>query len=397
MAEMAKPRKSPAQAGELIQIAGCDITVPISIVACTIETLPIDIVAQTIGNITIDIAAQSLGNIAVNIAASAVTLNVDIVAQTVQLNIKTFVGTNIIIDKLVQEAFTERRSTISNNGETANWTDATGTNRKGKFFPRGMRGFINTIDVYCKDAGATGGTISVYISPQPSMGYLYTADITVPAGGGADWRSATFNKMWNYDSMFIWILSSTSDMDFGYDSVEKPDGFISTDSAVIWTIDDNRYWLRVIMKGQTVGDVPISGTVNTIPIPSISDEHLYEAFDEIRYVETVMKTVHGAGKTEYLRFYTDAAVDSHQTWWRVYCDGKCVFSENYKNFHDWYGYAADTPKLSLLKYAVDDECVLHLTLKFSFKRELKITVTAKGTLPEWGQWAELEGIVNLQR
>lgn len=66
----------------LTQILGTEITIPITISGATV-TLDVDIVAQSVGNIDIDIAAQSVGNLAVNIAAAAVTLDVDVVAQTV--------------------------------------------------------------------------------------------------------------------------------------------------------------------------------------------------------------------------------------------------------------------------------------------------------------------------
>lgn len=76
----------------LTQILGTEVTIPISIVAFTV-TLDVDIVAQTVGDLNIniaasditlnvDITAQTVGNLAVNIAA-AVTLDIDIVAQTV--------------------------------------------------------------------------------------------------------------------------------------------------------------------------------------------------------------------------------------------------------------------------------------------------------------------------
>jgi len=269
-----------------------DFTLPVSIIAQIIEKLKVDIVAQTIDHIDVDIAAQTLNrvnvniaasavtldiNIAasavtldVNIAASAVTLDVDIVAQTVDLNIKTSGGANIIIDKLTQTAYTERRVTLSNNGATPIWTYQTGAKRIGKFFPRGCRGFISTIDVYCKDAGTAGGTITVYISPHPTMGYIASATVTVPAGGAASWRSATFNRMWNYDSLFIFVVSSSTDIQWGVDSGTPQDGWYSTDGGATWTLDPWRHWFRAAIQGMTVGDVPVSGTLNAIEIPSVA-------------------------------------------------------------------------------------------------------------------------------
>ena len=162
----------------------------------------------------------------------------------------------------------ERRSILSNNGKTPAWTNRTGKNRFSKFFPRGCRGFIDTIDVYCYDAGVAGGTITVYISVQPSMGYTATANVVVPPGGAAAWRSANFDRMWNYDSLFIFVVGSTADMKWAYDVAIPYDGYSSADDGATWIHENHRMWFRVVMKGETAGDVPVSGTINNIEIPN---------------------------------------------------------------------------------------------------------------------------------
>ena len=221
-------------------------------------TVNVDITAQTVGNLAIDIAAQTVGN-----------LNVDIKAQTVDLNIKTSGGVNLVIDKLTQTAYVSRRSTLSNNGETALWRSVTGDNRDGKFFPRGCRGFLGIIEVYCRQTVTGDETITVYLSPHPSMGPVASATIDVPAFSDPAWRGATFNRMWNYDSMFIFIVTSSANVGIAYDEA-SPDRFSSTDAGATWTADPhNRNWFRAVMEGETVGDLPVSGTLNTIEIPSL--------------------------------------------------------------------------------------------------------------------------------
>lgn len=263
-----------------MSITGSTINVPVT----TAEGQNVDV--DIVSSITLNIAIQS----------SAVTLNVNIESQAVDINIKTSGGANIIIDKLTQTAYLERRSTLSNNGETASWSVETGVNRGGKFFPRGCRGFINTIDVYCKDAGAAGGTITVYISPHPNMGYVASANVTVGAGASADWRSATFNRMWNYDSLFIFILCSTADMHYGYDTGTPYDNFSSSDSGATWTTADNRRWFRVVMKGETVGDIPVSGTINTVQIPAATTKNSAADVAVPDGTTTSIVTINGAGE-----------------------------------------------------------------------------------------------------
>ena len=94
----------------LTQIVGTEVTIPISIESVAV-TLDVDIVAQTVGDLDInlaasditlnvDIAAQSIGNIAVNIAASDITLDINIESSAVTLNVDITAQTigNITID-----------------------------------------------------------------------------------------------------------------------------------------------------------------------------------------------------------------------------------------------------------------------------------------------------------
>ena len=94
----------------LTQIIGVDVVIPISIDAATVS-LDVDIVAQTVGNlavnlaasaitVNVDVVAQTVGNIAVNLAASAITLDINIKTSAITLNVDitaTTIG-NLTID-----------------------------------------------------------------------------------------------------------------------------------------------------------------------------------------------------------------------------------------------------------------------------------------------------------
>lgn len=328
----------------------------------------------------IDIMAQSVGN-----------LLVDLKAQSVDLDIKTSGGANIVIDKLTQTAYLEDRRTLSNNGESASWHYWTGNNRASKFFPRGARGFIEVIRVYCKDDGVAGGTITVYLSPQIGMGYVASATITVGAGVGADWRFASFNRMWNYDSMFIFIVCSSSDIKVAYDTVEYYDFFDSDDVGATWTHGNSRLWISAVMKAMTVGDLPVSGTINTIEIPNESDERLYTVDTLGDLTEKTIKEIDGAGHVEYLDFLVEAETNSHHTVCKVYCDGKPAYAWAFSGLNG-RGFVATTDKIAVLLYAVDGFCYVHTALDFSFKRKLKITMQNALTA---NQTVQVEGLVNL--
>jgi hypothetical protein len=330
-------------------------------------TLNVDVTAQSVGNIGIDIAAQSVGNI-----------NVDIAAQSVDINIKTSGGANIVIDKLTQSAYTERRSTISNNGTASGWTHPTGDVRRGKFFPRGCRGFITTIDLYCRDAGAAGGTITVYLSPHPSMGYLYSADVTVPAGAGSDWRSATFNVMWNYDSFFVFILASSAQMETAFDADTPYDYYLSDDAGATWTTDDYRLHARVVMKGESIGDLPVSGTLNTIEIPNeaVGSSSGTTAVDAAG-TETLL-TINGAGKVLRLALYSATDVMEFE----FYVDGTQIDTEALTGVDTFqgdilsaHGYTASTPAVQLLSHAAGSTTRIAVTIQFQFARKFEVKAT----------------------
>ena len=343
------------------------------------QNLNVDIKAQTIGNISIDIAAQTMGNVSVNLAASAITLDinikaqtanveVDIKAQTVDLNIKTSGGANIVIDKLTQAAYLERRSTLSNNGAQFAETSPTGNTRNGKLFPRGCRGWIDDVEAYCRDSGAAGGTITVYLAPFIGAGYLYSATITVPAEGTYAWRAASFDVMWTYDSLFIFFVCSSSDLKVGTDLGTPPDQWSSTDAGVTWTNISARTHLRVLMHAQTIGDIPVSGTINNIAIPNAAGRRGFVAASLPLGTETTIDTIAGMGYCEFFRFevsHDDIVV-------RAYVDGSEAFRVSAHNL-SLYGYTVSTPGIQLLTFAEADACYVQVLVRLEFRRELKFT------------------------
>ena len=389
-----------------VAITSSAVTLAVDITAQSVGNLAVDLAAQTLGNLAVDIAAQTVGNLSVDLVAQTVgnlnidiaecsvgNLSINIAAQAVDLNIKTSGGANIVIDVLTQAAYLERRSTLSNNGATPSYTDAIGNNRWGKFFPRGCRGFINTIDLWCRNLVDYEGTIYVYLSPFPGMGYVYTANITVEASGWPAWRSATFNKMWQYDSLCIFCYMSNANVDVGFDSGSPQDAWWTTNAGISWAASAYRIWMRAIYKGETIGDLPVSGTVNTIQIPSQSQARIYWANANLGTTETTLGTLDGAGRSVYFRFKAGVKTSSHSTIFRIYCDGTLVALWSFSDLSGW-GYTADSDALALTLYAADGLCYAHCVLPFEFRRELKVTGQAVTTS---GQDVYVEGWANLIR
>jgi len=72
---------------------------PVAIVGHTIATVGVNIEAQTIETIRVDIAAQTVDKIAIDIAAQTLSeVNVNLAAQTVTVNVATAVGEHVDTD-----------------------------------------------------------------------------------------------------------------------------------------------------------------------------------------------------------------------------------------------------------------------------------------------------------
>ena len=328
-------------------------------------------------HLDIDITAQSVGNVSVNLAASAITLNVsvqgtaniNVSSQSAPVNINTSGGTNIIIDKLLQGAYTENRLQPTNQGADATWTSNQGNTRRGKYFPRGCRGFIRNIFIYCHDKGASGGSITYYLSPYIGAGYLYSGTITVEAGGGASNRSVALNKMWNYDSCFFFIVCSSSDIEFGYDTGTPWDAHYSSDSGATWNSNDFRIWLKFDALAATVGDLPVSGIVNNVEIPNSGTISESGTVAVNNAATVTLVTINGSGKLIRAEFWAAHS----QTIFYIYADGVKADALDTVAMNG-LGYTGTTPAIQLLKYTVEGTCFMQYVVPVEFTRILEIKV-----------------------
>ena len=331
------------------------------------------------GTVSISGTVEVTGSVTVSgtVSISGLVAITDTVGITGAVNIKTTYVDNIVIDKLTVGAYTEDRRTLSNNGETASWGYKTGDGRYGKFFPRGCRGFIGYIQVHSRDSGTSGGTITVYLAPHPGVGYVASADVTVPAEGPAAWRSASFQRMWNYDSMFIFVVCSSASIQFGYDDETPPDTYESNDAGATWIGLIRRCWFRAVMGGETVGDLPVSGTINIIPVPAVTTGAYTSDWVTVASLATVtLITVNGPGKNLLLMLAGN--VRSMQFGIEV-DDTKLKFSHHdYLAPLDWadwwtqpnYGIGV----MSSYYDETNDKYSFLVTLPFKWKQKLTITV-----------------------
>jgi hypothetical protein len=106
----------------------------------------------------------------------------------------------------------------------------------------------------------------------------------------------------------------------GYDVGEPFDYYGSTDE-VSWEFGNYRYWFRVNMSGETVGDLPVSGTVNTIEVPSVSTGSSADLVNISPGATATLIDVKGAGCVYMVQLLETSGmyIDYY-----IYCDGNLV-------------------------------------------------------------------------
>jgi len=270
-----------------------------------------------------------------------------------------------------QDSTLERRSLIWNDNGVLDGVDPpafyTCEEYVGKFFTRGCRGMIEEIQIYCRDAGVN--RLRLYCSPHPCLGPLTYVDIT-PLDTWA-WRAGTLEEMWNYDSLFIWVYACYVGVDWAYDTEQPYDGHEATYPGHTWAALDIRPFIRVVYTGETPGDVPVSGIINTIPIPSSSSLSFENDYALPADSEVALIAFDADGYCDYVEARVEAAVNSHLTYIRVYCDDVLAMEQQFIELNA-RGHTPDTPTVSLPAYAVDGLCVLLLHKRFEFRRTLSL-------------------------
>jgi hypothetical protein len=209
----------------------------------------------------------------------------------------------------------------------------------------------------------------------PGMGPVATFTLSVPAYSGAAWRGVYVKRFWNYDSLFIWV-SSDSDAygSLGYDAGEPFDYYGSTDE-VSWGFGNYRYWFRVNMSGETVGDLPVSGTVNTIEVPAVASALQVSLTSIPANGSKTLIDYYGCGTCVMIGFYTDSNV--------VYPVIKC---DDQYSLISLGGYALQPlnmylnvlpvntgPGVALTKYdTANNRYALVITVPLKFKRRFQL-------------------------
>jgi len=327
-------------------------------------------------------------DINISSVSAGVTFNVNITG-TPTVNIQTSGGANILIDKLTQSAYTERQSVLANNGSTPLMIGYNLTYKRGKFFPRGCRGFIRAIEIYCDNADTASHTFTIKLSPMPGMGPVATFTLYVAAGSSADWRSVSVRRFWNYDSLFIWVSSDSDSYGLlGYDYGAPYDFYTSIDE-VSWIFSTMRLWFKVILSGETVGDLPVSGTVNVIEVPA-SATYMQGSEKLVPHdTETSLITIYGSGSVVEMGvvFYTATAPSASVMYMLyAYVDGQLAGSwTNVVATQSNTATSGRCPVGIFVQRSSETGLVFWVPLKFRYSFELRCRQTTGSSCTAFGR------------
>jgi len=210
-------------------------------------------------------------------------------------------------------------------------------------------------------------------APQPGMGE--TGTVTITPGAAWDWGSNAVNRFWNYDSMFIWVKTISADVSYGYQAAEPYDYVEDIDADDVWAAQNYRMFFRAVMSIESVGDVPVSGTLNTIEIPNMSLGRSDQWLENIPAGTAVYDTEQlGSGELLMAIFYANSLADMDNLRPRIVCDGNQTLPFD-AAFDVWYDLfiGENTPGITLGKWdATNQYYTIVVTLPLQFKRSLKI-------------------------
>jgi len=290
--------------------------------------------------------------------------------------VQTLGADNLIIDKLTIGAYTENRRTLQNNAtETSDFEGISPTAHCAKFYPRGCRGAITKIHIYARNAYSYEVTAQIGFSPFPTIAPYKTVNVTIPGNYGPDWLTADCLINWPFDSLFI-TVSAEVVASLGYDEYAPYDAYYSTDGGETWTPQNRRYWIKVDMYAQTVGDVPVSGTITTIPVRT-STTSIMQKMDVLEAgAQTNLITINEPGKN--LALWMNGSHDKDLVW-TVTLDSEKVwwpFRLDYFSFNHFRSFklASPNPLMGLHDYTEDGFCGVYVAVPFEWQKKAVVTV-----------------------
>jgi hypothetical protein len=315
---------------------------------------------------------------AVKAAADQIKTAVD--AAKALTNIGTAGGDNILIDKLTQGAVKPSYRNLINQGESPTFHAVTGASRVGKFFPRGDYGYLYFVTVYVKNTtGAAGHHVTVSVSPTPDVAPIATVTEEVSATTEFYPHYVDVYKFWKYNSLFVSVYTDSADVQLAYDTGAPWDNFYSNDAGATFlsvsSNDPRRYWFVPFVDMASVGELPIAGTVNNIPLPNAISVHQATSIAVVAQQSAYLPLIVGAGKTIMVHFQIMGSPTSLANLApKILCDGVQVlpFSTALSSWYaNYIGSGGTEIRIGAWNTSANYYSLV-VSVKYPFKRSLQV-------------------------
>jgi hypothetical protein len=230
--------------------------------------------------------------------------------------------------------------------------------------------------LYAKGNGTD--TITLAYTPQPGMGPILTSTITPGTSWG--WCGNALDYFWNYDSCFIYVLACGPSVSFAYDVSEPYDGRGSPNGGQTWMRWDARLWVRLALTMETVGDLPVSGTINTIAVPNLTSGKS-SGLITVPAGGTYYMEVAGAGSLLIAYFFVTTSAATQYLKPSILCDGAEALPA-IGTFNTWKSYLVELAHSDIYIgqwNTTDNWYTLVVALPLKFRRSLKVGLKNDGT------------------
>jgi len=369
-----------------VKITGSDVTLNVNVTNATIKVdigSPLDasgnVKTAIVDSVQIDvnIAASSV-TLDVNIKSQAVTLDVNIKAQDVTLNVNVQGTASVSIDNATVYLNVKQDFKLGSGYVFSTFDFAEGdvdldiyTYKWGIFLPRGCRAWIYRITSRFKNVSGVDRTVTFAVSIAPNYPPLYKKEITIPASQ-TDYAANTWyiQMHWQYESMYVTFKANGDGVYMLGQSNNAGKGGFRDDLT-----HGNLPFATISFLVKPEGDIPVSGTVNTIQIPNKSSSSSSEETTVPAGTRVTLMNVEGTGVVTWIFLWSnlngmqfEIEVDGEKLTWLGY-DHLSPADLEY-----FYGAAPhEGIGVNLVRY--DDTNLMYtivITVPIEFKRSFKI-------------------------
>ena len=373
-----------------------NVVVDSGTIDANITNTSINVVVQSgsidanITNASINVVVDS-GTIDANITNASLDVNVlggtidaNITNATLDVNVKNSVlnvqvsgQASVSIDNasvylnVKNENFLENRITLENKGSDPAGFATAGL--QGKFFPQGCRGIIKIICVYARNTYTTDATIRIHIAIRPGAPAFASYTATVPAVSEG-WVYVYPHLIWEYNSIFIYWERVSGNPQVAYDTDTPYDAYFFNRTAEQWQCENRRYWFKIDITGRTSGDIPVSGTVNTINIPNVGSGSGTAATLVAAGSTVTLKEIEGMGTVHMVI----VRIDDDMGEIRFYVDGELIqysnssFTLRPSEINLWDNYDSSRYIRRVLWDTASPRYLIEWTCPLQFKKSFKI-------------------------